>query len=143
MVVERAISDHRRLEAGWHRVTTAERPETALWAARSDGVTLQVSGALDVNTADDVADRLVAEVLGGITQIDLSGVEFCAAAGVRALLAGRETARARGLVLLLRCSPPVVRVLELCGLIELDGWRVVPISRTGGSSREEGNGNAT
>ncbi len=101
-----------------------ERPEAALWSARRDGPVLRVTGALDVMTADAVADRLVSEVLAGIEQLDLSGVEFCGASGVRALLAARGAARAQGLELRL-CSPPAVaRVIELCGVADLDGWQV-------------------
>ena len=46
-----------------------ERPEAALWSARRDGPVLRITGALDVLTADAVADRLVTEVLGGIEQM--------------------------------------------------------------------------
>lgn len=61
----------------------------------------------------------------GAGQLDLTGVEFCAASGVRALLAGREAALERDLVLRLTCPPEIARVLELCGVADLDGWHVV------------------
>jgi anti-anti-sigma factor len=117
---------------------SSERPETALWSARRDGPVLRIEGALDVITADDVTERLVAEVLTGIDRVDLSGVEFCGAAGVRALLAGREAAHARGIVLRLGCPPPVVRVLELCGVADLDGWQVITVGVPGDTEPEEG-----
>lgn len=105
--------------------SSSERPGTALWSARRDGLVLRISGALDVSTARDVAERLTAEVTAGAGQIDLTGVEFCAASGVRALLAGREAALDRDLVLRLVCPPEIARVLDLCGVADLDGWQVV------------------
>jgi anti-anti-sigma factor len=108
--------------------SSSERPETALWSAHRDGPVLRVSGALDALTFDEVAERLTAEIAAGVSQIDLSGVSTCAAAGVRALLSGREAARARRLVLSLGCPPEVARVLDLCGVAELDGWLVVDMA---------------
>lgn len=112
----------------------SERPETVLWSARRDGPVLRVSGALDALTARDVAGRLAAEVADGVSQLDLSGVELCAAAGVRALLAGQEAAQARQVILSVICPPGISRVLELCGVTELDGWQVVS---TGGNGTRD------
>lgn len=79
--------------------------ETPPWSARRDGPALLISGTLDQLTAAEVAARLAAEVPGGALWLDLSGVDFCDVAGVRALLAGRDAARALGLVLQVEYFP--------------------------------------
>lgn len=58
----------------------SERPQAALWSARRDGPVLRLTGALDVITAGEMAERLEAEVAAGAGRTDLTGVEFCAAA---------------------------------------------------------------
>jgi anti-anti-sigma factor len=87
-----------------------------------------IGGELDAFTADDVAERLVAEVLNGIDKVDLSEVEFFGAAGVRILLAGGDAAHAQGVTLDVACPRSVMRVLDVCAVAEEDGLRVHPLA---------------
>jgi anti-anti-sigma factor len=101
--------------------------ETSGWSARRDGSVLWIGGDLDAFTADDVAERLVAEVRNGIVKVDLSEVEFFGAAGVRILLAGGVAAQGQGVMLDVACPRSVMRVLDVCALAEEDGVRVQPL----------------
>jgi anti-anti-sigma factor len=112
-----------------------EQPDTALWAARRDGPVLRITGTLDAATADAVAERLGSEIRAGTEQLDLSGVDFCGAAGVRALLSALDASRARGHVLRLRCPPMVMRVMDQCGVTDADGWQVVSMTPDRGDGR--------
>jgi len=98
------------------------------WSARRDGTVLRIGGDLDAFTAEEVAERLVAEVLDGIKKVDLSEVDFFGAAGVRILLAGGDAAQGRGVMLDVACPRSVMRVLDVCVVAEEDGLRVLPLA---------------
>jgi anti-anti-sigma factor len=102
--------------------------QTSGWSARRDGSVLRIGGDLDAFTADDVAERLVAEVHDGIEKVDLSEVEFFGAAGVRILLAGGDAAQGVGVMLDVACPRSVMRVLDICAVAEEDGVRVHPLA---------------
>ena len=95
----------------------AERAE--LCSVRRDGGVLCLTGDIDNGNAVQTADRIVAEIRAGVVRLDLSGVDFCGAAGVQALLQGRD-ALPPGAVLHVTCSPMVYRVLHICGLVDAD-----------------------
>lgn len=57
------------------------------WSAGVRDGRLWISGDIDASNADRVTPVLRAAVTHGVTEIDLSGLEFCAIAGVRAFLA--------------------------------------------------------
>jgi anti-anti-sigma regulatory factor len=67
----------------------------------------------------------VAHVASGVEHVDLSEVTFCSAAGVRALLTGRDTLPPGVETLRLTCSPLVLRVLHLCGLSTAERLTIV------------------
>jgi len=98
------------------------------WSARRDGTVLRIGGDLVAFTAEEVAERLVAEVLDGIKKVDLSEVDFFGAAGVRILLAGGDAAQGRGVMLDVACPRSVMRVLDVCAVAEEDGLRVLPLA---------------
>ena len=104
------------------------RTGISAWSARRDGSVLLIGGELDAFTADEVAERLVAEVLDGVKKVDLSEVEFFGAAGVRILLAGGDAAQGQGLTLDVACPRSVLRVLDVCAVAEEDGVRVHPLA---------------
>jgi anti-anti-sigma factor len=99
---------------------------------RRDGDSLRLRGDIDPDSAAMVTERIVAAVRSGVWQLDLSAVRFCSADGVRALLAGRDAARAAGRDLYLACSPQVLRVLRICGLSEHHGLVVRAADGSGG-----------
>jgi anti-sigma B factor antagonist len=90
-----------------------------------DGSTMvEVGGDLDFDSHVDLELALVQLIGsgGGPIVVDLAGVPFLDSSGVRALLYGREQARAGGTTLTVRGPQPVVeRVLRLTGVAELLG----------------------
>ena len=74
-------------------------------------LTVAVAGSVDVQACDTVAQRL-GELIGGSDHqhvvLDLSGVEFCDCAGVRALLAVHQMAGAAGITCTVRGVQPHV-----------------------------------
>ncbi|GAA1784837.1 MULTISPECIES: STAS domain-containing protein [Streptomonospora] len=93
-----------------------------------DTVVVAVQGEIDIATADDMRDRLLAAASepGCATVVaDLSEVEFFDASGVRALMAARRRLDADGVRTVLGGpSAAVVRTLEVLGLAGL--FPVVP-----------------
>jgi anti-anti-sigma factor len=99
-------------------------PGEPLCSARSDGGVLLLTGEIDLSNAPEVTEWVAAAVAAGVTRVDLSGVSFICAAGVTALLAGRDACLPGAAPLTVVCSPMVLRVLSLC-VTEGDGLRVV------------------
>jgi anti-anti-sigma factor len=90
------------------------------FVARREGSVLHVTGDIDQANWLEVADRVAAELRAGAVELDLTGVSFFGAAGVRALLHARNGSRLAG-PLRVTCSRMVFRVLTICGLENLDG----------------------
>lgn len=95
----------------------ADRAE--LCSVRRDGDVLRLIGDIDNDNATQIADRVIAEIHAGVVSLDLTRVYFCGAAGVRALLRGRD-ALPPGVALHVTCSPLVYHVLQICGLVDAD-----------------------
>ncbi|HEY0577674.1 MAG TPA: STAS domain-containing protein [Pseudonocardia sp.] len=80
---------------------------------------VQVKGELDILTAPALLECLRLQLLMAPTMLvlDLSEVEFLAAAGLSALLVARHTGERLGCDVLLSngLRPMVARVLQLCG----------------------------
>lgn len=86
------------------------------WAAAVVGDRLRVRGEIDFNNADRFAAVLHAVVAGGLHRVDLSELEFCAVAGIRALLSAADQPPR---VLTLEAVPAVVaRLLTLTGAVD-------------------------
>jgi anti-anti-sigma factor len=90
-----------------------------------DGDTLRMDGDIDQTNADRLTPTMIADLRDGVTEIDMTGIRFFGAAGVRLLLQLRGEAYGRGSVLRIACSPTVRRVLEVCGAVEHPGWTLV------------------
>ncbi|MFD0775420.1 STAS domain-containing protein [Streptomonospora algeriensis] len=86
-----------------------------------DTVVVAVQGEIDIATADDMRDRMLAaagERGSAVLVADLSEVDFFDASGVRALMAVRRRLNARGVRMVLGGpSAAVVRTLEVLGLL--------------------------
>ena len=95
---------------------------------RSAGV-VTLAGEIDEDNAAMVTDCLVAEISAGAGRLDLSGVSFISAAGVRALLTGHGALRPGDPELRVTCSPIVLRVMVICGLGETPRMRLVAADR--------------
>ncbi|HEY3752982.1 MAG TPA: STAS domain-containing protein [Pseudonocardiaceae bacterium] len=96
------------------------------WARENDVVVLSASGDVDLHTAAQLRDAVVNAVGGeGGTaprqvDVDLSGVPFLNSSGLGALLAGVQEANRLGIVFrVLNLQPPVRRVVEMMGLIDV------------------------
>jgi anti-anti-sigma factor len=79
---------------------------------------LAVGGEIDMATADQVAERLLAIAEGGEghVEIDMSKVTFCDSTGLKVLLDAHRTLADAGRALrLTRASPQVMRLLVLSG----------------------------
>jgi anti-anti-sigma factor len=102
---------------------------------------LVVAGEIDLSNADALSaflrEHIGATAPGARLRVDLSGVPFCAAVGVRTLVAAAREAHGRGVVLSYEPhSPAVALALDICGHLELTGpgprlGRVVPLRRPG------------
>ncbi len=92
---------------------------------RREGHVLRLVGEIDDANAARVTERVVADVRAGVDRIDLSGVHYCGAAGIRAVLAGRD-ALPPGAVLELICSPAVSRAVWVCGVTSAPDLTVTP-----------------
>ena len=95
------------------------------YSAHRDGRVLRLTGDIDVDNWPETAERIVAGVRAGIVRLDMTQVDFFGAAGIRALLSGRD-ALPPGASLEVTCGRSVFRVLQVCGLIDTDGLVVVP-----------------
>jgi anti-sigma B factor antagonist len=96
------------------------------WARRDDVVVLSASGDVDLHTAGQLRDAVVSAVGGEggeaprQVDVDLSGVPFLNSSGLGALLAGVQEANRLGIVFrVLNLQPPVRRVVEMMGLIDV------------------------
>lgn len=80
--------------------------------------TLRLSGELDLATSELVEAELTRVEASGPRTIvlDLSDVAFINSSGVHLLLDAERRARRRSVPTLLRASPPVQRVLQICGV---------------------------
>jgi anti-anti-sigma factor len=92
---------------------------------------LVVAGEIDLATVAAVTRFLGAGIAaaepGSRLRVDLAQVVFCAAVGVRALVAAVQLGRARGVVVLFDPhSPAVALALDICGHLELTGPVVAP-----------------
>jgi anti-sigma B factor antagonist len=92
---------------------------------------LAVGGEIDMATADDLAERLLAIADGGEghVEIDMSKVTFCDSTGLKVLLDAHRTLADAGRALrLTRASPQVMRLLVLSGteVLLADPGDVVP-----------------
>lgn len=95
------------------------QPFQAMVADEGDTVTVIAFGELDQGGAPElsaVLDRFLHRGAGRLV-VDFSGVSFCDCSGLRALLQGREQARARGVIfeLMGARAPVVTRLLALTG----------------------------
>jgi anti-sigma B factor antagonist len=90
---------------------------------RSDaGVVVAVDGELDLATAPELRDSLVALSEEGPTDIilDLTSLRFIDSTGLSVLVMAHNRARAdRGSILLRNPSPSVLRILEITGLVSV------------------------
>ncbi|RZU52988.1 anti-anti-sigma regulatory factor [Krasilnikovia cinnamomea] len=94
-------------------------------STRRDGAVLHVTGDIDQGNWVDVADRIAAEVRAGVLHLDLTRVSFFGAAGVRAVMHGRD-AVPPGVTLQVSCAPMAFRAMQICGLLTSDRLRVTP-----------------
>jgi anti-anti-sigma factor len=97
------------------------------FVAWRDGSILRLRGDIDQVNWLAVAESVAAELRTGAVELDLTGVGFFGAAGVRAVLHACAASPSPG-PLRLTCSEAVFRVLTICGLKKLDG---VDITRDG------------
>lgn len=85
------------------------------WSACvADGV-LRLRGEFDLENADRLRVVLLGAVADGVLVVDMTGVEFCAVAGVNALLDAAETLDHDRQLNLVGVRPVTTRIIELMG----------------------------
>ena len=98
-------------------------PPFRVGVSRSDGsVVVAVEGELDLATAPQLRDRLVALSGEGQTRVvlDLSRLQFIDSTGLSVLVMARNRSRVDGGAILIRHpSPAVLRILEITGLVSV------------------------
>ena len=79
--------------------------------------TLALSGRLDTTTFPKLQDILIPEIGDAIhIELDLAGLVYISSAGLRVLLLGEKTAKAKGCrQTLINVSPDVMEVFEITG----------------------------
>ncbi len=81
-------------------------------ATQQDGTgILSVFGALDIGSADNLRDQLLARIAAGEQKrlvLDFTGLEYISSAGLRVLMIAAKQARARGIGLAIAGLQPVV-----------------------------------
>lgn len=80
-----------------------------------------LSGEIDELNADLVADRIRTSITAASTVLDLSGVTFFSAAGVRFLRKVGNAAHDVHGVVHVTCSPSVWRIMRVCDGTEIPG----------------------
>jgi anti-sigma B factor antagonist len=96
-------------------------PPFQITVARINGSTyLTVRGELDIYTAPQLQRALAAEsAKGGVLVLDMEGLDFIDSSGIRLLLLAWQESQRDGFNLrLTRGSDPVMRALELVGLVD-------------------------
>ncbi|GAA3392522.1 STAS domain-containing protein [Cryptosporangium minutisporangium] len=93
------------------------------------GACLAIAGEIDEDSASPLVERAAAAIGGGVTRLDLSGVTFFSAAGVRVLVLLGGSAEAEHVVVRVTCSMIVWRILELCGIRQVTGLLLEPPTR--------------
>ena len=90
-------------------------------ADHGDHMLLTLAGDLDFAAHAAVEEQVVAFVgAGRPVVVDCAGITFLDSMGLRALVAGQREAEAAGVSFTLTApSPPVLRVLELTGTLEV------------------------
>lgn len=92
-------------------------------ADHGDHMLLTLAGDLDFAAHAAVEEQVVALIgAGHPVVVDCAGITFLDSMGLRALVAGQREAEAVGVSFTLTApSPPVLRVLELTGTVEVFG----------------------
>jgi len=99
-----------------------DRPTIVVRAANelSRRATLSVAGEVDISTSGELRRALEASLAAPCRElvIDLADVEFMDSSGLHALVEATQVFRTRGgLVCLVKPSQPVLRLLEITGLL--------------------------
>lgn len=99
--------------------------EDEIWSARLRGDRLRISGSIDISNADRLHRALRGALDAGVRVIDLTGVEFCAVAGGRALLMAAQALPGDRLVLACRMNPALRSLFSAVGLLGHPGVEVL------------------
>lgn len=80
---------------------------------------VEVSGEIDMYTASDLRDKLLALLAEGVTElgIDVNGVEFCDSTGLGVFIGVLRRLREVGGSLIIVCArPQMLKIFQLTGL---------------------------
>jgi anti-anti-sigma factor len=101
--------------------------EDELWAADVVGDRLRVRGEIDASNADRIVPVLLGALAAGVRFVDVGGLRFCAAAGVRSFAAAADTLQDDGDALVLANPGAGLRMIfALAGLLDHPCVRIVP-----------------
>jgi anti-sigma B factor antagonist len=102
------------------------------------GTTLEVTGDIDLATAERLAEALEVclEWDGGVT-IDLSGVTFMDSSGLRVIIHASQSLNGDGPLTLRSPRAPVARLFEIAGLLDFPSIEIVGVPGTSLESHSE------
>jgi anti-anti-sigma factor len=100
-----------------------------IWTATISGDQLWIRGELDASNADRFARVLNASVSDGVTVVNLSELDFCAVAGVRAFLEAADALYPGRELMLIGASPFLARTFSITGCDNHPALRLVPRER--------------
>ncbi|MDP9295415.1 MAG: STAS domain-containing protein, partial [Actinomycetota bacterium] len=96
------------------------------------GITLEVSGDIDMATAERLAEALeVCLEWDGQITIDLSGVGFMDSSGLRVIIQASQSLNGDDPLSLRSPQPPVARLFEIAGLLDLPSIEMVGVPEVG------------
>jgi anti-anti-sigma factor len=99
--------------------------EDNIWAGTVAGDRLSLRGEIDISNADRFAAVLHAAVADGLHKIDLSGLQFCAIAGIRAIASATDLSHRDGERLeLVNVDPGLARLLTISGVVDHPGLQL-------------------
>ncbi len=87
----------------------------------TDKITLELSGRLDTTTAPQLQEAMIPVLESPCaTVLDFNELAYVSSAGLRVLLLGEKTAKAKGVTLtLINVSPDVKEVFDMTGFTDI------------------------
>lgn len=100
-----------------------------IWIATISHDQLRIQGELDASNADRLLQVLSASITDGLTVVNLSELDFCAVAGVRAFLEAADALYPGGELVLVGVSRLLAKTFTITGCDNHPALRLVPRER--------------
>lgn len=85
-----------------------------------DKLTLELTGALDANTAHDL-EKFLKKSLDGVSALvfDMTGVEYVSSAGLRLLLFAKKKMSSKGSMKVVGVGEAIIEIFDITGFTDL------------------------